>query len=65
MTLEMLIAWHQQRAADCFDLVKRVTHMPKVDADALKGNGAIPYRSGAPYCKLLKRRLKASLNVAL
>jgi hypothetical protein len=36
LTKEMLIAWHQQRAADCFDLVARVTHMPKVDADALK-----------------------------
>jgi hypothetical protein len=32
----MLIQWHQQRAADCFALVARVTHMPKVDADALK-----------------------------
>jgi hypothetical protein len=36
MTLEMLIAWHQQRAADCFELAQRVTHMPKVDADALR-----------------------------
>jgi hypothetical protein len=33
----MLIAWHQQGAADCFDLVNCVTHMPKGDADALKG----------------------------
>jgi hypothetical protein len=36
MTLEMLIQWHQQRAADCFELAQRVTHMPKVDADALR-----------------------------
>jgi hypothetical protein len=36
LTLETLIQWHQHRAADCFDLAKRVTHMPKLEADALQ-----------------------------
>jgi hypothetical protein len=36
MTLETLIERRQQRAADCFDLAARVTHMPKLDADALR-----------------------------
>jgi hypothetical protein len=36
MPLEMLIAWHQQRAGDCFAILSRATHMPKIEADALK-----------------------------
>jgi hypothetical protein len=33
MTLEMLIQWHQQRAGDCFAILARATHMPKIEAD--------------------------------
>jgi len=36
VTLETLIAWHQQRAGECFAILSRATHMPKAEADALK-----------------------------
>jgi hypothetical protein len=36
MTLEMLIAWHQQRAGECFAILARATYMPKAEADALQ-----------------------------
>ena len=36
MTLEMLIEWHQERAADCFTTLARGTLMPKAEADALQ-----------------------------
>jgi hypothetical protein len=36
MTLEMLIAWHQQREGKCFAILARATHMPKAEAEALK-----------------------------
>jgi hypothetical protein len=35
VTLEMLIAWHQRRAADCLAMIARVTHMPKREQDGL------------------------------
>jgi len=31
MTLEILIAWHQQRAGECFAILSRVTHRPKAE----------------------------------
>jgi len=36
MTLEMLITWHQQCAGECFAILSRATHMPKVETEALK-----------------------------
>jgi hypothetical protein len=36
MTVEMLIAWHQQREGECLALLACATHMPKVEADALQ-----------------------------
>ena len=36
ITLEMLIAWHQQRAGECFAILARATHIPKAEAEALK-----------------------------
>jgi len=65
MTLEMLIAWHQRRAADCFDLVSRVTHMPKVDADALKATAQFHIEAARLLQSLRGGDLKAPLNVAL
>jgi hypothetical protein len=37
ITLEALIAWHQQRAADCFTTSVRATLMPKSEMQALQG----------------------------
>ena len=36
MTVEMLIAWHQQREGECFAILARATHMPKAETDALQ-----------------------------
>jgi hypothetical protein len=36
MTLEVLIAWHQQREGECFAILARATHMPKAETEALK-----------------------------
>jgi hypothetical protein len=35
MTLEALIAWHQQRAQDCRAIIARATHTPKREHEAL------------------------------
>jgi hypothetical protein len=35
ITLETLIAWHQQRAADCMATMARATHTPKREHEAL------------------------------
>jgi hypothetical protein len=35
MTLEMLITWHQQRAAECLAIQARATIMPKNETVAL------------------------------
>jgi hypothetical protein len=36
ITLETLIEWHQQRAADCFMILARATLMPKAEMQALR-----------------------------
>jgi len=36
ITLEALIEWHQQRAANCFTTLARATLMPKSETQALK-----------------------------
>jgi hypothetical protein len=36
MTLETLIAWHQQRAGDCFSVMARATYVPESEAQRLK-----------------------------
>jgi hypothetical protein len=35
MTLEMLIAWHQQRAGEHFMTIARATHMPESKLQSL------------------------------
>jgi hypothetical protein len=35
ITLEMLNAWHQRRAADCMATLARATHTPKREREAL------------------------------